>query len=43
LAQFAAAGVAVLVATHAVPAGLPLAPRVLQLAEGRLQAAAEVA
>lgn len=36
LAQFSAAGVTVLVATHAVPANLPMTPRVLALAEGRL-------
>jgi cell division transport system ATP-binding protein len=36
LAQFANAGVTVLIATHAVPSVLTLTPRVLALAEGRL-------
>jgi cell division transport system ATP-binding protein len=40
LAQFSAAGVTVLVATHAVPTSLTMTPRVLALAQGRLQAAA---
>lgn len=39
LAQFAAAGVTVLVATHAVPAAFNMTPRVLALAAGRLQTA----
>jgi ABC-type ATPase involved in cell division len=38
LAQFANAGVTVLIATHAVPSVLTLTPRVLALAEGRLVA-----